>query len=87
MKLTDYKAIREAGKEIGSKIFNFAVDSNKLELISAAKLLGFWDGKMMVFDSENDSETMMDLMVFERITSNPPAYKRFQLSNPKLNDL
>ncbi len=87
MKLTDYKAIREAGKEIGSKIFNFAVDSNKHELISAAKLLGFWDGKMMVFDSENDSETMMDLMVFEKISPNIPACKRFQMSNPKLNDL
>ena len=41
----------------------------------------------MVFDSETDSETMMDLLVFEKVTSNAPACKRFQLSNPKLNAL
>jgi hypothetical protein len=87
MKLSDYKAIREAGKKIGGDIFNYAVDSNKNDLVTAAKLLGFWNGKAMVFDSENDSETMMDLMVFEKITSNLPACNRFQMSNPKLNDL
>lgn len=87
MKLSDYRAIREAGKEIGSKIFEFAVDSNKNDLVTAAKLLGFWNGKLMVFDSENDSDILMDLMVFEKITSNLPACKRFQMSNPELNDL
>ncbi|HEY5510717.1 MAG TPA: hypothetical protein VIK10_06795 [Prolixibacteraceae bacterium] len=46
MKLTDYRAIREAGKELGGKIFQYAVDNNKQELISAAKLLGLWDGKI-----------------------------------------
>ncbi|HZK94803.1 MAG TPA: hypothetical protein VFC67_11390 [Prolixibacteraceae bacterium] len=87
MKLTDYRAIREAGKKIGGDILKYAVESNKQELITAAKLLGFWNGKMMVFDAESDSETLMDFMVFEKITSNFPAYKRFQMSNPKLDDL
>lgn len=87
MRITDYRAIRESGKEIGGEIFKYAIDSNKHDLISAAKLLGFWDGKMMVFDSENDSETLMDFIVFEKFTSNLPAYKRFQMSNPNLNDL
>jgi spore coat protein CotF len=85
MNLSDYKAIRESGKEIGGDIFKYAVDSNKQDLISAAKLLGFWNGKMMVFDSEADSETLMDFMVFEKINTNLPACKRFQMSNPKLN--
>ena len=87
MKLTDYRAIREAGKELGSKIFKFAVDNNKQELISAAKLLGLWDGKMFIFDSESDSDTLMDFIVFEKSTQNIPAFKRFQMSNPELNDL
>jgi hypothetical protein len=65
MKLTDYKAIRESGKELAGDIFNYAVDSNKHDLITAAKMLGFWDGKMFVFDSDNDSDTLMDLIVFE----------------------
>ncbi|MBA4409507.1 MAG: hypothetical protein Q8S54_07960 [Bacteroidota bacterium] len=87
MKLTEYRAIREAGKELGSKIFKYAVDNNKHELISAAKLLGLWNGKMFIFDSENDSETLMDFMVFEKSTQKAPAFKRFYMSNPELNDL
>jgi hypothetical protein len=87
MKLTDYRAIREAGKELGSKILKYAVDNNKHELISAAKLLGLWDGKMFIFDSESDSETLMDFMVFEKSTPNAPAFKRFHMSNPELDDL
>ncbi len=87
MNLSDYRAIRESGKEIGGDIFKYAVDGNKQDLISAAKLLGFWNGKMMVFDSQEDSETLMDFMVFEKISSNLPACKRFQMSNPKLNAL
>ncbi len=87
MKLSDYRAIREAGKELGGKIFKFAVDNTKQELISAAKLLGFWNGRMMVFDSDNDSETLMDFIVFEKVTQNTPVFKRFHISNPELNDL
>lgn len=87
MKLSDYRTIRESGKELAGKIFKYAVESNKQELVTAAKLLGFWDGKMMVFDSENDSETLMDYIVFEKSTQNVPAFKRFLMNNPKLNDL
>ena len=87
MKLSDYKVIREVGKELSGDIFKYAVESNKQELISAAKLLGFWNGKMMAFDSDSDSETLMDAMVFEKIISNLPACKRFEMSHPKLNDL
>lgn len=54
MNLSDYRAIRASGKELGSKIFKYAVDNNKNEMISAAKLLGLWNGKMFTFDSEND---------------------------------
>jgi hypothetical protein len=87
MQLSDYRAIREAGKELGSKIFKYVVDNNKHELISVAKILGLWDGRKFIFDSENDSETLMDFMVFEKTTQNTPAFKRFHLSNPGLNDL
>ena len=86
MKLSDYRAIRESGKELGSEIFKYAVDNNKNELISAAKLLGLWNGKMFIFDSENDSNALMDFMVFEKPVQNTPAFKRFHLSNPGLND-
>lgn len=87
MQLSDYRAIREIGKELGSKIFKNVVDNNKHELISAANILGLWDGRKFIFDLENDSEALMDFMLFEKITQNTPAFKRFHLSNPILNDL
>jgi len=87
MKLSDYRDIRESGKELGSKIFKYAVDNNKNDLVSAAKLLGLWNGKMFIFDSENDSNALMDFMVFEKPVQNTPAFKRFHLSNPGLNDV
>lgn len=87
MNLSDYRAIRASGKELGSKIFKYAVDNNKNEMISAAKLLGLWNGKMFIFNSENDSNALMDFMVFEKPALNAPAFKRFHLSNPGLNDV
>lgn len=87
MQIGEYKALRESGKELSSKIFNYSVESNKQEIISAAKLLGFWDGKMMVFNRESDSETLMDFMVFEKATQNVPAYQRFYRTDPKLDGL
>ena len=87
MKLSDYRAIRESGKELGSKIFKYAVDNNKNEMISTAKLLGLWNGKMFIFESENDSNALMDFLVFEKPTQNTPAFKRFHMSNPGLNDV
>jgi len=87
MNLIDYRAIRESGKELGSKIFNYVVEKNKHELISAAKILGLWDGRKFIFDSEEESNTLMDFMVFEKPGQNSPAFKRFHLSNPGLNDV
>ena len=41
----------------------------------------------MVFDSENDSDTLMDFIVFEKATQNGPACQRYYRSDPKLDDL
>ena len=41
----------------------------------------------MVFDSENDSETLINFMVFEKSSQNDAAYQRFYRSCPKLDDL
>lgn len=87
MKTNEYRAIREAGTELSRKIFKYSVDDNKHEIISSAKLLGFWNGKMIVFGTDSDSETLMDFMVFEKSTQNVPAYIRFHRSNPELDDL
>jgi len=87
MKIDKYRAIRESGQELSGMIFKYATENNKQAIISSAKLLGFWNGKMMVFASENDSETMMDFMVFEKSTQNDAAYQRFYRSCPTLDEL
>ena len=86
MKIKEYKAIRESGMELSGMIFNYAAE-NKQAIISSAKILGFWDGKSMVFQSDSDSETMMDFMVFEKSTQNDAAYQWFYKTDPKLDEL
>ena len=86
MKLSDYKAIRESCKDLTSKIFKFAL-INKEEIIYAANLLGFWNGKVLVFDSDEDFDIMTDFLIFEKLKPNIPVFKRFHDSNPELNDL
>ncbi|NEW84595.1 MAG: hypothetical protein GZ094_19815 [Mariniphaga sp.] len=87
MQLKEYRAIRESGKELGNEIFKFITENHKNDLMSAAKLLGFWNGKIMVFEKEMDIETMMDFIVFEKMTQNAPAFKRYFDINLELNDL
>jgi len=87
MQLKEYKAIRESGKEFGSEIIKFITENYKSDLLIAAKLLGFWNGKIIVFEKELDPETMMDFIVFEKMTQNAPAFKRYFDSSPTLNDL
>lgn len=87
MKLTEYKAIRQAGMELGQEIFKFSTNVFKDDLIITAKLLGLWNGKLMVFEDDNETEALMDFMVFEKPANYAPAYQRFYDSNPKLTEL
>ena len=72
---------------MGEEIFKFSTSVFKNDLIIAAKLLGVWNGNLMVFEDENDTEALMDFMVFEKLTNHAPAYQRFYESKPKLTDL
>lgn len=86
MKIEDYRIIRETGKDLTSKIFKFAL-LNKDEMIYAANLLGFWNGRAIVCDSNEDFDTITDFLIFERLNQKPPVYKRFHDSNPELTNL
>lgn len=87
MKLNEYRDIRESGRELGAEIFKHTTENHKSDLMTAAKLLGFWNGKMMVFEKEMDTETLMDFMVFEKMTQKAPSFIRYAESEPELNDL
>jgi len=86
MKIDDYRAIRQMGKDLTSKIFEFAL-INKEEMIYAAKLLGFWNGRLLVFDSDEDMNVVTDFLIFEKLKQNIPVFKRFLDSHPELDDL
>lgn len=87
MELSEYKAIREAGIELGEEIFKLSTSVFKYDIIIAAKLLGMWDGKMMVFKDENDTDALMDFMVFEKPAGRATACQRFYDSKPELTEL
>lgn len=87
MELSEYKAIREAGIELGQEIFKLSTSVFKNDIIIAAKLLGMWDGKMVVFEDEGDTDALMDLMVFEKLTNHATACQMFYDGKPQLSDL
>ena len=66
MTIEEYKNIRNAGKDLANKILDFK-KGNREDTIYAGKLLGFWDGKAMVFDSDDESDVLMDLTFLKKI--------------------
>ena len=86
MNIEEYRTIRKTGKDLSSKIFKFAL-LNKDELIYAANLLGFWNGRTLVYGSNEDFDTITDFLIYEKLKHNIPVFKRFYDSNPELTDL
>lgn len=86
MNIEEYRTIRETGKDLTSKIFKFAL-INKDEIIYAANLLGFWNGRALVYGSNEDFDTIADFLIFEKLKHNIPVFRRFHNSNPELTDL
>lgn len=86
MKIDEYKTIRETGKDLTSKIFKFAIINNE-EIIYAANLLGFWNGRALVYGSNEDFDIITDFLIFEKLKHSIAVFKKFHDSNPELNDL
>jgi hypothetical protein len=86
MTIEEYKIIRNAGKDLAGKILDFK-KSNREETIYAGKLLGFWDGKAMVFDSDDESDVLMDFLIYERNKRGVKLIDKFYDSETELNDI
>jgi len=86
MKVEDYKAVRQTGKELTSKIFKLAIE-NKDELYYAANLLGYWNGRTLVFDSDEEFDMLTEFLIFEKFNQNTNAIQRFYNNKPELSDL
>lgn len=86
MTIEEYKIIRNAGKDLANKILDFK-KGNREETIYAGKLLGFWDGKVMVFDSDDESDILMDFLIYERNKRGEKLIDKFYDSETELDNI
>jgi len=86
MTIKEYKNVRNKAKDLSSKILDIK-NSERNELIYAAKLLGFWNGNSMIFDSEDESDIMLDFLIYERNKQGVKCIDKFYDSDIKLDDL
>lgn len=86
MQIDEYLKIRETGKNLAYKILNFNKDG-KNALLYAGKLLDFWDGKAMVFDKEEESDVLMDFLIYEKNKYGQKLIDLFYDSDFELTDL
>lgn len=85
MKIDDYKKIRNIGKDLAYKILNSGNNSRN-DMIYAGKVLGLWDGQVMNFDSEEESDILMDFLLYERSKNRKKLIDKFYDSNVILTD-
>jgi len=86
MQVEDYLNIRNTARELASKILNYNTDS-KNAMIYAGKLLGFWNGDSMVFDSDEESDVLMDFLIYEKNKLGQRLIDLFYDSDIELTDI
>ena len=56
-------------------------------MIYAGKLLNFWDGQAMIFDTEEESDVLMDFLIYERDIEGNKLIDNFYNSDVQLNEI
>ena len=86
MKINDYKNLRDIIKNLTSKVLNFK-SNRRNDMIHAGKLLGFWDGQAMLFDSDQESDILMDFLIYEKNKNSSKLIDQFYDSDIVLTDI
>ncbi len=86
IQIDGYLNIRETGKKLALKILEYNKDS-KNAMIYAGKLLDFWNGEFMVFDRDEDTDILMDFLIFEKNKQGQRLINLFYDSDIELSDL
>jgi len=86
MQINEYLKIRETGKNLAYKILNFDKDG-KNAMLYAGTLLDFWNGKAMVFDKEEETDVLMDFLIYEKNKHGQKLIDQFYDSDFELTDL
>jgi len=85
MTVEDYRAIRKVGMNLNNKILNSV--SNKADMEYAGKLLGFLDGNKMIFDEDDETDVLMNYIIFEKNKKGKILLDNFYDSEIELDDL
>ncbi len=85
MTIEEYKKIRNKATEFVYKILKFK-ESNRNDMIFAAKKLGFWNGEEMIFKDEDESDILMDYLVYEKDKKGRRLINLFYDSDIELSD-
>ena len=86
MTTEDYKILRNSGMELAYKILALLSKKNK-DVQNAGTLLGFWDGKAMIFDSEEESDVLMDYLIYEKNNFGNKLIDKFYNSDIELSEI
>ena len=86
MTIDEYKRIRNVTTDLAYKILYSKKDTRD-EMIYAGKLLDFWDGQIMVFDNEDESDVLMDFLIYEKTTKGIKLIDSFYDSDIHIDDL
>ncbi len=85
MTLEEYKTIRNTSKDLVSKVLDFK--NNRDDIIYAGKKLGFWDGEKMVLDNDDESDVLMDFLIYEKNKKGKRRIDLFYDSDIELTEL
>ena len=83
-KINQYKEYRSTGIKLNEKILH-TVDKN--ELMTAAKLLGMFEGNTIVFESNTEAEFLYDFVLNEVIDQNKSVVERYKERNNGASDI
>jgi hypothetical protein len=86
MTKNDYKIIRARTKDLAYKIL-YSTKNKRDEMIYAGILLGFWDGKEMVFETEEENDVLMDFLIYERGKKGDKLITNFYNSEIQLDEI
>jgi len=85
MRVNEYKEIRQAGIKLAHVILKS--DDSKKNMLYAAELLGFWNGKAMEFEDEDESDVLMNFLLYEKNKKGNKLIDQFYDSEVELDDL
>jgi len=86
MTINEYKKIRNVGIDLAYKILNYDKDGRN-EIIYAGKILDFWNGQAMQFESDDESDVLMDFLIYERNKKGTKLIDKFCDSDFELNGI